>query len=584
MLADLRQWIHDLSLASKPSLGQAQIENSFEAASQSAFFRLWRGFMTARILIALLLLLFQVLQRVLNINQQVLPLLVCIAYFGATVAVRSLAKPAHKGTSFDRQWMLSIGIDTVVFAWLQLIQQQPINYAPLLALPVLLAAVMGSINLALATAAAVTLYLLGAAWHQASVMSMDSAAGYMQAGLTGAGYFALAILANQLSQRLLREQEITRRSQTAARQQSQVNELVIETLVDGVMVVDTQGIVQSLNPSGRLLIEPEHGKTSYFLPFSLQAEPGWKPLLDLAHRTFLAQMPHLADLVIQHPQEAGRRIRAKSQLTRSDESEAGRLCVLFLQDLPEIEARMRQEKILAMGRMSAAVAHEIRNPLAAISQANALLGEDLEKAADIRLSQMIAQNADRLSRIVDDILNLVRVSGDKPAPSHTLLLDSAVQRITEDWCQQNGTQAKVHLALSAPSQSVSFDPEHLRRILVNLLDNANRYSSSKAAAIVVCTQDRPTVGIQLIVWSDGEVLEPTVQKHLFEPFFSSESRSSGLGLYICRELCEQHGATLGYARKFAPMGRLDAAQGNSFFVAFHTHQPLSRSSHDGLAT
>jgi two-component system sensor histidine kinase PilS (NtrC family) len=87
--------------------------------------------MTARILIALLLLLFQVLQRVLSINQQVIPLLVCAAYFGATVAVRVLAKPTPKGSSFDRQWMLSIGIDAVVFAWLQWVQQQPINYAPL---------------------------------------------------------------------------------------------------------------------------------------------------------------------------------------------------------------------------------------------------------------------------------------------------------------------------------------------------------------------------------------------------------------------------------------------------------------------
>ena len=551
----------------------ARLESTLEAAEQSAFFRLWRGFMTARVLIALLLLLFQVLQRVLAINQQLLPLLVCIAYFSATVAVRILAKPTPKGASFDRQWMLSIGIDTVIFAWLQWIQQQPINYAPLLALPVLLAAVMGSITLALATAAAVTLYLLGAAWHHSVLLNLDSAAGYMQAGLTGAGYFALAILANQLSQRLLREQEITRRSQTAARQQTQVNELVIETLVDGVMVVDTQGMVQSLNPSGRLLIEPERGRTAYFLPFSLASEPGWKPLSDLANRTFAAQMAHLADLVLQHPQEAGRRLRVKTQLTRSDESQAGRLCVLFLQDLPEIEARIRQEKILAMGRMSAAVAHEIRNPLAAISQANALLAEDLNKASDIRLSQMIAQNADRLARIVDEILNLVRVSGDQNADSMSLPLDESVQRITDDWCQQNNSQTKVHLALYSPALKVRFDAEHLRRILVNLLDNAHRYSSANPAAIVVCTQDRPTTGAQLIVWSDGAALEPTVQKHLFEPFFSSESRSSGLGLYICRELCEQHGAVLGYARRFAPTGRMDAAQGNSFFVGFQSDSP-----------
>ena len=132
----------------------------------------------------------------------------------------------------------------------------------------------------------------------------------------------------------------------------------------------------------------------------------------------------------------------------------------------------------------------------------------------------------------------------------------------------------VFLAMSSPGVRVIFEPEHLRRILVNLLDNAHRYSSGNRAAIVVCTQINSTANAQLIVWSDGPVLEPTVQKHLFEPFFSSESRSSGLGLYICRELCEQHGAILGYARKFAPTGRMDAAQGNSFMVLFQADVPL----------
>lgn len=574
MFSVVQRWIRDFIPFDHPDDNSTQFGSGLESAGQSAFFRLWRGFMTARVLIALLLLLFQVLQHVLSINQQLLPLLVCIGYFFATVAVRILAKPTPKGASFDRQWMLSIGIDTVIFAWLQWIQQQPINYSPLLALPVLLSAVMGSVMLALATAAAVTLYLLGAAWQHSSVLSLDIAAGYMQAGLTGAGYFALAILANQLSQRLLREQEISRRTQTAARQQTQVNELVIETLVDGVMVVDSQGMVQSLNPAGRTLIEPDRTQVRYFPPFPLSAEQGWKPLSDLSNQTIHSRLPQFADVIIQHNKEAGRRVRIKTQLTRSDENQTGGLCVFFLQDLPEIEAKIRQEKILAMGRMSAAVAHEIRNPLAAISQANALLAEDLKKPADIRLSQMIAQNSERLARIVDDILNLVRVPGEPIGRSSTFLLDEAVQRIAEDWCQQNHTHSKVFLAVSAPGLRVIFEPEHLRRILVNLLDNAHRYSSENQAAIVVCTQINPTGNPQLIVWSDGPVLEPTVQKHLFEPFFSSESRSSGLGLYICRELCEQHGAILGYARKFAPTGRMDAAQGNSFMVLFQSDVPL----------
>ncbi len=110
-----------------------------------------------------------------------------------------------------------------------------------------------------------------------------------------------------------------------------------------------------------------------------------------------------------------------------------------------------------------------------------------------------------------------------------------------------------------------FDIEHLRRILVNLLDNAARYAGDRDGSIQVTTRRNAAGRASLQVWSDGAPLEPAVQRHLFEPFFSSESRSSGLGLFLCRELCERHGATIGYERR-----ALSAAgpEGNEFFVSF----------------
>ncbi|GAC1601854.1 MAG: hypothetical protein NVS3B2_05060 [Ramlibacter sp.] len=110
-----------------------------------------------------------------------------------------------------------------------------------------------------------------------------------------------------------------------------------------------------------------------------------------------------------------------------------------------------------------------------------------------------------------------------------------------------------------------FEADHLRRVLINLLDNASRYASAQPASIRVLTQH---VGREssLRVWSDGPPLEATVRQHLFEPFFSSESRSSGLGLYICRELCERHGAQIGYRRGIGPGAA--PRQGNEFFVVF----------------
>jgi two-component system sensor histidine kinase PilS (NtrC family) len=239
--------------------------------------------------------------------------------------------------------------------------------------------------------------------------------------------------------------------------------------------------------------------------------------------------------------------------------------VMFLQDLRELEARIRTEKLAAMGRMSAAVAHEIRNPLAAITQASALLGEDLVDPGHRRLTTMVQQNAQRLSRIVDDVLDVARARQQRVlALGEQLVLDPTVRTLAEEWVRQTQRQG-VLLVLEAPGSVVRFDIEHLRRILVNLLDNAARYAGARDGSIQVTTRLNAAGRASLQVWSDGAPLEPAVQRHLFEPFFSSESRSSGLGLYLCRELCERHGATIGYERRALPAG---GPEGNEFAVVF----------------
>ena len=117
-----------------------------------------------------------------------------------------------------------------------------------------------------------------------------------------------------------------------------------------------------------------------------------------------------------------------------------------------------------------------------------------------------------------------------------------------------------------------FDPEHLRRVLVNLLDNALRHATGSSGSIQVSTRTSATGRVMLGVWSDGPPLEMSVERHLFEPFFSSESRSSGLGLYICRELCEGHGASMAYQRSSRTMAGV-AQQGNEFLVVMLPLRP-----------
>ncbi len=536
--------------------------------------RLWRGFMTARVTLGLVLLLLQGSLWGLNQASNMSLIFVCSGYFAATLGVRLFAHPRRMRRSFDPHWVVTIGVDVVAFTALQFLQGSNINYAPLLALPVLLAAVLGSLALALGTAASVTLLLLAySAWLSGQAPG-DTAAYFAQSALTGAGCFVIAFLSNQLSTRLLNEEQRSKRSQLAVQVQRQVNELVIESLTDGVLVVDAQGVVRAANPAARHLLGSELSQRD--ASFNLGSEPAWAALAELARASFTRVDLRRTDLTILHPGQGLRRLRVRTRLTVKHDSGSESLCVMFLQDQREMEARVRTDKLASMGRMSAAVAHEIRNPLAAIAQANALLDEDLTDPKHRQLTQMVAQNASRLGKIVDEVLNISRVqTKDSASVAQSLALRGSVERIWRDWSQQTGSQHLISVALLSPEIQVAFEPEHLRRLLINLLDNALRYASGQSGSIQI--EVRPSEAGQGIlgVWSDGLPLEPSVEQHLFEPFFSSESRSSGLGLYICRELCEGHGASIVYQRMQRHVGGVDT-DGNEFFVTFRTARSSDR--------
>jgi len=447
-------------------------------------------------------------------------------------------------------WLGTIGVDMAVFVALHLLDRTTgFNFAALLVLPVLMAGVLLPRLLALGMAAAAALVLLLGAW----LAGGDVTVALTRAGLAGIGFFIIALLAGELTQRLLSEEAAARDSLALARRQAQLNRLVIQEMVDGVLVVDRALRVRAVNPAARGLLVGQG--LAPRAPFDLQGPTAWADLAG-AVATALAQghWPDAGQEVrLDFGQGVVRTLRLRVRFTRAggmadDELEPGDpYVVLLLEDVRTAQARLRQEKLAAMGRVSAGIAHEIRNPLAAISQANALLLEDELPNDQRRLAQMVADNVRRLQRIVDEVMEL---SPSSPVTPQPIDAGAVVGHTTVEWAQTAGlalgSNSRLRSEMPPGPLGVQFDADHLRRVLVNLLDNALRHASGEPGSIFLRLAARDERLATLQVISDGPPIPPEVERHLFEPFFSTRSRGSGLGLYICRELCERYGASIDY--------------------------------------
>ncbi|MED5617977.1 two-component system sensor histidine kinase NtrB [Ideonella sp. BN130291] len=545
----------------------------------SAFQRIYRTFVTARAALGVALVVAQLVGAVFGLRGAGGPLVVCLAYAAQAIALwimprfRAPASPRSLARVSSPQWLATIGVDLLAFSVLHLLEPTSnFNYVALLVLPVLMAGVLTPRVMALGAAAAIALMLLGSAWR-AGLHGGDMTAPMTQAGLAGIGFFVITLLAGELAGRLAREELTARGTLQLARQQAQLNRLVIEQMQDGVMVVDRRGRVRTANPAARLLL----GAHSMCrpAPFVLQETLAWNALTEAVQRAFTEGSWPEAGREVVLPFEPGlsrtlvvrvrftRRLPTPADAVDNPEAQGGEeLCVLFLEDLRSVQGRTRQEKLAAMGRVSAGIAHEIRNPLAAISQANALLEEDALTPDQHRLTRMVAENAERLKRIVDDVME---VAPGTPPSARVIDATAEVAKVCSEWARTVhlplGEGSRLRVKLPREPVGVAFEPDHLRRVLINLLDNARRHASENPGAIVLRLRADNEHAATLSVASDGAPIPPEVERHLFEPFFSTRSRGTGLGLYICKELCERYGATIDYRP-----GAVQDAHRNVFLV------------------
>jgi two-component system sensor histidine kinase PilS (NtrC family) len=219
--------------------------------------------------------------------------------------------------------------------------------------------------------------------------------------------------------------------------------------------------------------------------------------------------------------------------------------VVFVEDIGRMRQQAQQLKLVALGRLTASIAHEIRNPLSSIGHAAELIDESPNvKDADRRMLEIIQGNVHRLDRIVQEILYLNRRDRAQPdaIESATYLGNFARDFAGTEKIPETSLDVQVRT-----TQRMWFDRQHLDQVLWNLVRNAWRHGRKLAGSVRVVVAPSPAPGrLSLDVFDDGPGVPRDAQAHLFEPFFTTESQGTGLGLYIARELCEGNGARIEY--------------------------------------
>lgn len=367
----------------------------------------------------------------------------------------------------------------------------------------------------------------------------DSAASsqYVQAAALGTLCFAAALLVQGLTRRLQVSETLARQRAEEVANLEALNAQILQRMRTGILVLDPQERVLLAN-QGALELLGQQSLTGERLaprcPDIIKGLQRWRDNPTLRPRNFKAT-PDGATL---QPSFATLQHGVKQDT------------LVFLEDISQIAQKAQQLKLASLGRLTASIAHEIRNPLGAISHAAQLLQEsELLDAADLRLTQIIQDHSRRMNLVIENVLQLSR---RRQAEPQLLDLKYWVHRFASEFRQTLPARHIVHVETQGSSLQTRMDPNQLIQVLTNLVQNGLRYSGQKhdqAQVWLALFRDETSDLPVLEVLDDGPGVPAEQVQNIFEPFFTTENKGTGLGLYISRELCESNQARLDYRER-----------------------------------
>lgn len=387
---------------------------------------------------------------------------------------------------------------------------------------------------------------------ESGLSSLDAQPGVgmlTRAGLMGAAFFVAAGLAHVLVLRARESAELAERRGIDLENMEQLNRHVIRQLQSGLLVIDAYGHIRLANDTAHAQLGFEDHSTALLAAIAPElneqlqrwkTDPQWAPQPVSAATSGASLLPQF------------------SALNTSE----GKGALILLEDSAWLTQQTQQVKLASLGRLTASIAHEIRNPLGAISHAAQLLAESEQlNEGDKRLTEIINDHTRRVNTVIENVLQLSRRSVNQP---QDLPLQDWLSDFKTEFIHMQQLQPKqLELVVTPPDLQLRTDPGQLHQILTNLCQNAARHAGNPARLLLRAQRDKYG-SIQLDIVDNGNGIDAEMADRIFEPFYTTESSGTGLGLFIARELCETNQGQLSY--------QPEAGGGSCFRIHFGANQ------------
>lgn len=359
---------------------------------------------------------------------------------------------------------------------------------------------------------------------------------FAQAGILGIFIFIFAFMTSNVARQLRETEQRADKQSRELESAVNMNEHIIRNMRTGILVTSPDGSILMANNAAESLLGNIKLLPSTSLktvsPELFERFTEWQSSIEPPQQTPIQQHHGLPD------------VQPGFSLVEHDKGKKGRT-LIFLEDAGQLSQRFQQVKLASLGRLTASIAHEIRNPLAAIHHASQLLNEVITEPADVKLTQIIKTQAQRLNSVVENVLQLSRQQRSSP---ESIILHEWLLKFRVEFCTSHGLNKNNFIINVKPESTIIlFDASHMHQVFWNLCSNAINHSGINIDHLTInlqggITQDSTQPFIDII--DNGHGIDDDVEPQIFEPFFTTSTNGTGLGLYITKEIIESNRAKI----------------------------------------